>query len=158
MQKNLGFTLIEIIVVLAVVAILLTLAIPSTHHRVTQIHTKESIELVKKYQIDIASYYSAFGEFPTDNLTAGLPQADKIIGNYLTRVDAVDGALHLTLGNKAHKQIIDKKISLRPVYVDGSPGSPVSWICGYDETPTGMMVSGDNQTNLEPASLPISCR
>ncbi|WP_339673092.1 pilin [Dasania marina] len=153
-----GFTLIEILVVLAVIAILLTMAMPNTSHRVAQKQIKESLDLIAPFKKTIADYYLATATFPSNNSTAGLPDADKVMGNYLASVTVIDGALQLTLGNKALPQINGKQVSIRPIYVELSPASPVSWVCGFDEVPAAMQVSGDNQTNVELLQLPISCR
>ncbi|MGK0441866.1 MAG: type IV pilus assembly protein PilA [Pseudohongiellaceae bacterium] len=158
MRNPQGFTLIEIVIVLAVMSILLTLAIPSTHNKIIRGQVKVSLMLVAKYQHDIASYYQATGAFPADNNAIGMPEANKIMGNYLSQVEVINGALQLTLGNKAHKLAIDKVVSLRPIYVVGSPSSPTSWVCAYDAVPNGMQASGDNLSNLDVASLPLVCR
>lgn len=153
-----GFTLIEIIVVLAVIAILMTMAMPNTTNRVAQMHVKESVELIEPFKKQLSDYYRFNGKFPGNNKAAGIPEPDKIMGNYVTSVELIDGALHLTLGHKAHKQLQGKLLSIRPIYVAGSPGSPISWVCGFDEVPKAMQVSGDNLTNMEALQLPINCR
>lgn len=153
-----GFTLIEIVVVLAVVAILLTLSIPNTSNRTTQIQIKESLNLLDKFKRQVADSYHTNGVFPADNAAAHLPEADKILGNYLSSLSLNQGAMHLTFGNKAHPLIADKQLSVRPVFVDASPNSPISWVCGYDDIPNGMQASGDNLSNIERTQIPLLCR
>ena len=154
-----GFTLLEVVIVVAIIAILATLALPSRLGEVTQKRIVETIELVEPYKDNIEAYYRSHGgSFPDDNHSAGIPDPDKIIGNYLAKTEVRDGVLHLYLGNKLPKQLHNKILSLRPVYVKDSPTSPVSWICGYDAVPNGMTGAGRNLTDLERGFLPGRCR
>lgn len=158
-RPQLGFTLLEIIIVIAIIAILASLAIPSQLGSITQKKVLETIELVEPYKQNIATYYRLNeGEFPTNNHQAGLPEAEKIIGNYLRKLEINDGVMHLHLGKKITDQLQNKIISIRPVYVDNSPASPISWICGFDEVPTGMKAAGSNQTDVKKMFLPGRCR
>ncbi|UTA49352.1 prepilin-type N-terminal cleavage/methylation domain-containing protein [Simiduia sp. 21SJ11W-1] len=153
-----GFTLVEMMIVLAIIAILVTLAIPNTKGRMTRVQIDESLELVKDYQQQVVAYYKLMGEFPANNETLGMPNPDKIVGNYLAAVTLADGALHLELGNKIAEGQTGKVVTLYPVYVAGSPLSPVSWVCGLSAVPEGMQGAGENLTDIELAYLPTRCR
>ncbi|MDN3639533.1 type II secretion system protein [Simiduia curdlanivorans] len=153
-----GFTLIEMMIVLSIIAILVTLAMPNSKGRMTRVQIEESLTLVEDYQLQVISYYKVMGEFPADNNTLGMPDPEKIIGNYLSAVTLEQGALHLELGNKIGEGQTGKVVSLTPVFVPGSPQSPVSWVCGSAAIPNGMQAAGANLTNLELAYLPTKCR
>ncbi len=153
-----GFTLMEMLVVLAVIAILATLMMPSQGHRNVQTQVVESVELVDGYKAPIEAYFRAAGSFPADNEQAGMPAPELLMGNYLERVEVVEGAMHLTMGNKFPKSLQGSVISLRPLLVEGSPSSPISWVCGYDAVPEGMKAAADNRTNLDIKYLPLRCR
>ena len=157
-KKSLGFTLIEILIVLSIIAILLTLAMPNSNNRIMRMRVAESMELIDIYKPNIEQFYYANNAFPLDNKTAGIPEPSKIIGNYFTGVILEQGALHIVLGNKIYSDLVGKKITIRPIYVDDSPNSPVSWICGYDEAPKEMVAAGPNLTDLKLEFLPIKCR
>ena len=158
MTRSRGFTLIEIIVVLAVIAILSLIALPNKSGIVVRSQINESVKLVEDYKSRVALIYKTTGSFPEHNSTAGLPEADKIKGNYVTQVDLSNGAFNIVLGAKIRSDLAGKIVSVRPIYVAGSPDSPISWVCGNDSIPPGMEVAGDNNTNLEPHHLPIRCR
>lgn len=161
MQKshpNAGFTLIEMMVVLSIIAILVTLAIPNTRGRLARPQIEESLALVTDYQQQVVAYYKVMGEFPADNDTIGMPAPDRIVGNYLAAVTLEQGALHLELGNKIGEGLAGQVVSLYPVYVQGSTNSPVSWVCGISAVPEGMTAAGDNLTTVEMAFLPTRCR
>lgn len=153
-----GFTLVEMLVVLAVIAILSVLALPGNNSRAVQLNIVETIELVEPFQKKIALSYTAAGKFPENNELANIPDADKILGNYLSAAEVQDGAIHLSLGKKISKKLHGQQLSLRPVYVEGAPSSPVSWVCGFDSVPAGMKVSGANRTNVKLTNLPLRCR
>lgn len=153
-----GFTLLEMLVVLAVVAILATLAVPASGYRTIQKQVVESVELVDVYKLPLEASLRASGKFAPNNKAAGMPDADKIIGNYLQSVTVKSGAMHLTFGRKFPESQHGKVLSIRPVYVEDSLASPVSWICGYDEVPAGMIAAGENRTDLDIKYLPLRCR
>lgn len=148
----------ELMVVIAIIGIMMTLAIPSQVGKINQQKVLESIELVEGYKDVIAQFYYSKGEFPTDNKEVGLPEPRKILGNYLKGVEVKDGAMHLKLGKKSGKILREKTLSIRPVYVADSRNSPISWVCGFDEVPQGMKVSGRNKTDVQTANLPMRCR
>ena len=154
-----GFTLLEIVMVMAIIAILASLAIPSQMGSVTQKRVIETLELVEPYKHSVAIYFSTHnGKFPKDNDAIGLPAADKIIGNYLEKMELSDGVMHLYLGQKLPKKLHNTILSIRPVFVKDSPASPVSWICGYNQVPLGMTAAGINLTDVENIFLPGRCR
>ena len=133
-----GFTLIEMMVVVAIIAILALLALPSPDPAIARKQIIESVELIQDYKKLVAFYHKSTQVFLKNNQEAGIPPADKILGNYLDRVDLINGAFHLHFGNKAHASIKNKTLSVQPVTVVGSPQSPISWICGKASAPGGM--------------------
>ena len=153
-----GFSLIEMLIVLAVISILLMMAMPSGLDKKGRQSVTESLRLVEQYKPLIEAHYRAQGSFPADNAASGLPAADKIMGNYLASVTISQGAMTLQLGKKIMPKLQGKKITIRPLYVPGEPLAPVSWLCGYNHAPAGMLASGDNHTDISPAQLPINCR
>lgn len=157
-MKQSGFTLLEMLVVLAVIAILATLVVPSSGHRHIQQQVLESVELVERYKGVLEAHYVATGTFPENNEAAGMPAPEKLIGSYLDRVDVEAGAMHLTFGRKFPESLAGTQVTIRPVTVEGSPNSPVSWLCGYDAVPEGMSAAVDNRTDLELRYMPLRCR
>ena len=146
-------------VVIAIIAIIATMAIPSQTGAITQRRVVQTIELVEPYKSNIVAYYRTHsGEFPADNEEAGIPEPRKIISNNMEKMEVRDGAMHIYFGQKMPANSHHKILSLRPIFVKDSPNSPVDWICGINEIPSGMTASGMDLTDLELMFLPGRCR
>lgn len=154
---NRGFTLIELMIAVAVVAILATIAIPSNLIHRQRSEVAEALRMTDTIREDVTYYYIKNLSFPSDNSEAGVPEPNLLIGNKVTSIEVEDGAIHITLGNKVTKSLQDKILTLRPAIVIGSPTSPISWLCGSDKPVPGMETIGKNKTDLANSIVPASC-
>jgi type IV pilus assembly protein PilA len=153
-----GFTMIEMLVILAIVAILLLMALPSYQDKIVRDQIAEALPLADIVKGPVAAAWTAKQSFPADNTAAALPPAEKIVNNLVSAVAVENGAIHLTFGNRANGQIRGKVLTLRPAVVEDAPIVPVTWICGYAPVPDKMTVKGENRTDIAPAYLPFRCR
>lgn len=158
MKSSSGFTLIELMIVIAIVGILATMALPSYQERFIRAQITEALVLADYAKDSVNSYYRANKRVPRSNAEAGLPPADKLIGNHVTSIEVKEGAIHVTLGNRANRSAVGKVLSLRPAAVEGYAQVPLAWNCGLAEPPKGMKVFGTNLTTLPAPYLPIDCR
>lgn len=153
-----GFTLIELMIVIAIIGILATMAMPTFQDRVIRAQVAEALNLADFAKQGIAAFHAKAGRMPKDNAEAGLPPGDRIMGNYVTDVSVKDGAITVTMGNRSNAHIEGKKLGLRPAIVEGHPTVPIAWVCGNAAAPGKMKVVGSNATTLPGPHLPIDCR
>ncbi len=140
MQK--GFTLIELMIVVAIIGILAAIAIPAYQDYTIRSQVSEGLSLAAGSKTAVAEFFTNRGDWPADNDSAGVAQATSITGNYVTQVEIAAGVITVTYGNTANAKISGDHLVLSP----GDSGGSISWTCGA----TG--------TDLEPKYLPSSCR
>lgn len=153
-----GFTLIELMVVIAIVAILAMMTIPSYYDRIVHDQIGSISPLTTVAEAPIAAAWAQSQTMPSNNAMAGLPTPEKMIGNYVTSVQIQNGAVNVTFGNRAVQSIAGKILTFRPAVVMDSPIVPITWVCGNATAPKNMTVVGANQTNIPPALLPLNCK
>jgi type IV pilus assembly protein PilA len=155
---NQGFTLIETMVVVAVIAILAMIAMPSYQGKIIRDQIVEGSALANIARAPIAAMWAATKTLPPDNASIGLPAPEKIVGNLVRAVTVQDGAIHITYGNRANGNLKDKTLTLRPAVVEDAQIVPVAWVCGAATVPDKMTVKGDDKTDIAKEYLPLNCR
>ena len=153
-----GFSAIEMMVVVAIIAILAMIAIPSSLGRIIKEQVNAALPLADIVKEPIAAAWKLTKTLPADNEEAGLPVSDKIVSNFVSAIAVENGAIHMTLGNKIHPKIKDKILTLRPAVIEESAIVPVTWVCGNANAPDKMTVKGENKTNVPDEFLPMMCR
>ncbi|MDP3086842.1 MAG: pilin [Methylotenera sp.] len=157
-HKVVGFSAIEMMVVVAVIGILAMIAIPSSMGRIIKEQVVAATPLADVAKEPIAALWKVTKILPADNKEAGLPDADKIVSNFISAVEVKNGVINMTFGNKAHPQIKGKILSFRPAVIEESQIVPVTWVCGNAKAPDKMKLIGENITNVADDYLPHLCR
>lgn len=153
-----GFTLIELMIVISIIGILATMAVPSFQDRVIRTQVSEGLGLAELAKQAVQAHYSKTRRLPSNNEAAGLPPADRIVGTFVSAVSVLDGVVTITFGNQSNRNLANKKIALRPATVPDYPQVPIAWVCGTAGVPNKMRVNGDNSTDLPAHHLPLDCR
>lgn len=157
-QLKQGFTLIELMIVIAIISIMGTMAIPTYQDFIIRAQIKEGMALTDGLTKIISAHYKVHHTFPLDNNAANVPAPKHLIGNYVTGVKIDSGAIHITLGNRINAHVKEKVLTLRPAIVTDNPNSPISWLCGYAEPVDGMSAIGMNETTVPSLYLSHDCR
>jgi type IV pilus assembly protein PilA len=124
-RKRGGFTLIELMIVVAIIGILAAIAIPAYQRYVIRSQVAEGLNLSSGAQTAVGTFYMGTGTWPSDNTEAGLSDDITIVGEYTTKVVVADNVVSVHYGNQAHADIFGEVITLTAVDNDGS----VSWSC-----------------------------
>jgi len=153
-----GFTIIEMVIVIAVIAILAMMMAPSFFDRTVRVQVQDGMALAAVAKNNVMAYYALKGELPADNSEAGAPPKEKIVGNYVTGVEIINGMVTITFGNNVNASIRGKRLSFRPAIVKDAPTVPIAWLCNNAAVPNGMTASAANQTDIPAKWLPLECR
>ena len=97
MQK--GFTLIELMIVVAIIAILAAIAIPAYQDYVVRSQVSEGASLVEGSKTAVAEFFSNTGNLPSNNASAGVAASASIVGSYVRTVAIVNGVITATFSN-----------------------------------------------------------
>lgn len=133
-----GFTLIELMIVVAIIGILAGIALFAYQDYVIRSQVAEGITLSSGPQLALAEWQSSHPNFPNggvprNNTSLGLAQPGSIGGNYVSSVSVIDGGkIEIQYGGpKANSAITTKKCTLSPV--TSAPGA-IRWnaSCGFD--------------------------
>lgn len=156
--RHRGFSLIELLMVVAVIAILSLLALPSFSDRIARQQVSDALEATDFVRKAVGGTYRAAEKFPVDNVEASLPPPDKIVSKFVSSVTVKDGVLDVVFAPTANANLAGKRLTLRPAVVAGYPQVPVVWVCGASAVPDKMVAHGENQTTIAPLYLPLACR
>ena len=140
-RKQPGFTLIELMIVVAIIGILASIAIPAYQRYVIRSQVAEGLNLSSGAQASVAEFIMENGTWPANNNEAGLPGGSTIRGDYTEEVTVADNVIVILYGFSAHADISGDTVTLTAVDNEGS----LSWSCASGGT-------------IEPQHLPDACR
>jgi type IV pilus assembly protein PilA len=141
MKKQQGFTLIELMIVVAIIGILAAIAIPAYQDYTIRAQVSEGLNLSGGAKAAVSEFRMDRGTWPSDNTAAGIATnpAD-INGKYVTQVSVGSGIISVTYGADAHQLITGDVLVMSPLAQTGS----VEWVC--------------RSTDIADKHLPAACR
>ncbi|EMU3495718.1 pilin, partial [Neisseria gonorrhoeae] len=126
-----GFTLIELMIVIAIVGILAAVALPAYQDYTARAQVSEAILLAEGQKSAVTEYYLNHGKWPENNTSAGVASASDIKGKYVKQVEVNNGVVTAEMkSDGVNKEIQGKKLSLWGRRENGS----VKWFCGQPVT------------------------
>jgi type IV pilus assembly protein PilA len=161
-QIQKGFTLIELMIVIAIIGILAAIAIPAYQDYVIRSQVSEGLAMASATKASVAEYFADRGDWPVDEVSLGIVTPP--VGKYVSGITVANGTIIVAYGNDANAAITGETLALQPLATDNLD---VVWQCGEravtasaTATAPGGGVSDDaaTNTNVDGKYRPSNCR
>ncbi|MDA0679097.1 MAG: pilin [Proteobacteria bacterium] len=147
MKKQQGFTLIELMIVVAIIGILAAIAIPAYQDYTIRAQVSEGLNLTGGAKAATTEFYQDQGVFPANNTQAGLAANVNINGKYVSQVNVAGNTITVTYSSTAPRSANNNINAATLTMVANDAGGSVTWTC-----------AGGNILSANAKWLPAACR
>ena len=160
-QAQSGFTLIELMIVVAIIGILASLAVSAYQTYTVRAQIAEGLNMAAGAKTPVVDAYLQDGVAPANRTAAGMSaNPTDTAGGYVSAVDVEDGRIEIVFGGpQAHAAIAGQTLYVTPYEAAGR--SSITWRCGSANAPVGALLNGGiahAAPTVDPRYLPSACR
>lgn len=141
MRRQQGFTLIELMIVVAIVGILAVVAIPAYQDYATRAKVSEAISMASQVKASVSEAYISDGQLPATNADAGLPEKTSFSSTYVTSIEVLTGKIKVVLQNTGISGFDDGSGSLE--FNPDTTNQNLTWNCEVSSATLNPYVPSD---------------
>ena len=142
-KLNKGFTLIELMIVVAIIAILAAIALPAYQDYTIRAQVGEGPINAAALKTAVSEFYADRGAWPATNLVLGI--TNTVSGTYVQGIENVNGQLTITYGNNANAKILASTMTLTAA---SNLNGDIAWVCADRTVPSGFTAAAAGATTL----------